>query len=242
MRGHQPTRKGSGHEDLEDCVSERLLAVVVSWAVDPPAMSHARGIEADGPDRVLDHPIRDRRGTARGHDQDPARTYVEQITIAKDLKIVGSGAESTRMAPPAVLAPRRVNPRPGRTVIVEIFKRSALCKGIAHRVDLLLDRVDTHAEDQPPAAQHVERRRRLGQPHGVVVRQHEHGRPQADARGARRHEAQQRQRLVVRAPADPVEHLPGVEHVVVHPRNRARAPPRAPPARRAPAGRRSPSC
>lgn len=53
-------------------------------------------------------------------------TYVEQLTITKDLKIVGSGAESTRITAPAVLAPRQVNPRPGRTVIVEIFNGASV--------------------------------------------------------------------------------------------------------------------
>lgn len=55
-----------------------------------------------------------------------AGTYVEQVRIAKSLKIVGSGAHSTVIAAPAVLSPRQVNPRPGRAVIVEIYNGASV--------------------------------------------------------------------------------------------------------------------
>lgn len=48
-------------------------------------------------------------------------TYAEQVTISKDLHIVGAGVGDTIIKAPAVLNPRQVNPRPGRAVIVEIF-------------------------------------------------------------------------------------------------------------------------
>src|SRR5262245_12812582 len=48
-------------------------------------------------------------------------TYAEQVTISKDLHIVGAGVADTIISAPAVLNPRQVNPRPGRAAIVEIF-------------------------------------------------------------------------------------------------------------------------
>src|SRR5262249_4418523 len=98
-----------------------------------------------------------------------------------------------------------------------VAERAALGEDVAHRPDLLLDRAYPHAQDQPPAAQHVERRGRLREANRVVVRQHEHGRPETNPRRPRRHEAQERQRLLVRSPADPGGHVRPVEHVIVHP-------------------------
>jgi nitrous oxidase accessory protein NosD len=48
-------------------------------------------------------------------------TYIEQLTINKDVTIIGAGVESTVIAAPAVLNPRKVNPRPRRAVIIEIY-------------------------------------------------------------------------------------------------------------------------
>src|SRR5262245_16642221 len=50
-----------------------------------------------------------------------AGIYTEQLTISKDLTIMGSGVESTIVNAPEILKPRQVNPRPRRAVIVEIF-------------------------------------------------------------------------------------------------------------------------
>jgi hypothetical protein len=50
-----------------------------------------------------------------------------------------------------------------------------------------------------------------------VVREHEHRGAQPHTGGPGRHEAEERQRLVVGPAADPVEDVAHVEHVVVHP-------------------------
>src|SRR5262245_25192363 len=94
---------------------------------------------------------------------------------------------------------------------------AALRIGAAHRADLLLDEPDTDAHDEPAAAQHVERRRRLREPHGIVVRQHQHRGAQAYTPRSRCHVSQKRQRLVIGLAADPIEHMAHVEHVVMDP-------------------------
>src|SRR6185369_11928289 len=111
-----------------------------------------------------------------------------------------------------LLGPQRAHDRDGL-----VGEDAALLERRAHRLHLVLDRADADAQDQPAAAEDVERRRGLGQADGVVVRQHQHGGPQPHARRARGHVAQQRQRLVVRPAADPLEHVPHVEDVIVDP-------------------------
>ena len=98
-----------------------------------------------------------------------------------------------------------------------VGERASLGERHAHRVHFLLDRADADAENQPAVAQHVERGRRLREPDRVVVRQHQHGRSQAHARRPGGDVAQERERLVVRLAADPIEYVADVEHVVVRP-------------------------
>src|SRR6185503_7174296 len=94
---------------------------------------------------------------------------------------------------------------------------AALGVGASHRADLFLDEPDAHAHDQAAATEDVERRRRLREPDGVVVRKHEHRGAQAHPPRPRRDEGQERQRLVVRLAADPVEDVAHVEDVIVDP-------------------------
>ena len=53
-------------------------------------------------------------------------TYTEQVTVNKNLTIVGTGSASTTIKAPAVLAPRVIGPLPGRANIVEVYGGATL--------------------------------------------------------------------------------------------------------------------
>ena len=74
---------------------------------------------------------------------------------------------------------------------------AAIGERSAQQRELLLERADADAEDQPSAGDRVERAVALGDLERVVVAEHEHVRLEADERRAGREVAERRQRVVV---------------------------------------------